>query len=101
MLTEVASKMRQYFGPEHTYRVGGDEFVAFEVDGLPEKTRSELERIRRELSEKGYHVSFGISAKEKTQGTLNVRELVKAAESSTFSDKREFYRQPENNRRNR
>ncbi len=101
MLTEVASKMRQYFGPEHTYRVGGDEFVAFEVDGLPEKTRSELERIRRELSEKGYHVSFGISAKEKTQGTLNVRELVKAAESSMFSDKREFYRQPENNRRNR
>ncbi|MBR4656839.1 MAG: diguanylate cyclase [Oscillospiraceae bacterium] len=101
MLTEVAAKMRQCFGLEHTYRVGGDEFVAFELDGRPEKTLSELDRIRQELNEEGYHVSFGLSVQDKTQGALNMRELLKAAESSMFSDKREFYRQPENNRRGR
>ena len=33
MLREVAAKIQQRFGPEHTYRIGGDEFAAFEADG--------------------------------------------------------------------
>ena len=101
MLTEVAAKMQKRFGPEHTYRVGGDEFVAFEVDGQPEKTVSAMEQIRQELKEEGYHISFGISVQDKAQGALNIQELVKEAENNMFSAKREFYRQPEHNRRHR
>ena len=101
MLREVAAAMQQCFGPEHTYRIGGDEFVAFEVDGQPEKLYSEIERIKQDLDKKGYHVSFGTAVHEKAQGDLDMRELVNEAERNMFAAKREFYRQSQNDRRSR
>jgi hypothetical protein len=55
----------------------------------------------RELEAEGYHVSFGVAAQQKAQGEVDMRELVKKAENSMFAAKREFYRQPEHNRRSR
>jgi len=101
MLREVAERMQQAFGPEHTYRIGGDEFVAFRADGQLETTLSEVDRMGQELSRHGYHVSFGVAAQEKEQGTINMRELVREAENKMYSAKREFYREPEHNRRSR
>ena len=101
MLREVAAKMQQYFGAEHTYRIGGDEFAAFRVDGQPEKVLSDIEQIKQELAREKYHVSFGLAAQDKAQGEIDIHELVKSAEDNMFSAKREFYRQPEHNRRNR
>lgn len=101
MLCEVASRMRQCFGAEHTYRIGGDEFVSFRADSQPEAVFSDMERIRRQLAGQGYHVSFGIAARDKVNGDLNMNELVKEAESKMYAAKKEFYRSPEHNRRNR
>ncbi len=101
MLREVAAAMQRYFGPEHTYRIGGDEFVAFQADARPEKTSVEVDGMRQVLAEKGYPVSFGIAVREKAQGDLDMDEIVKEAENNMFSAKREFYRQPEHNRRSR
>lgn len=101
MLKEVAARLRQSFGPEHTYRIGGDEFVAFRLDQPPETTFFEVDRIKRSLERKGYHVSFGIAVQDKADGAMDVRELVKTAENNMFSAKREFYHQPEHNRRER
>ena len=101
MLREVAEAMQRTFGPEDTYRVGGDEFVAFCVNARPEAVSADLDRLRHELSEKGYHVSFGTAAHGKEQGPINMQELVKEAENAMFSEKREYYRQPDHNRRNR
>lgn len=101
MLREVAAAMQQCFGTEHTYRIGGDEFLAFQMDAEPGQVTAELERIRQELEKKGYHISFGIAVFEKNQGSINMRDMVKEAENQMFSAKREFYRQPEHNRRNR
>ena len=101
MLQAVAERMRQSFGPEHTYRIGGDEFVAFRADDESEKVLSEVEQIKRYLEEEGYHVSFGIAAQNKDRGAIYMRELIREAENNMFSAKREFYRQPENNRRSR
>ena len=101
MLREVASLMQASFGPEHTYRIGGDEFAAFKMDAQPEKVSAEIERIRQELAGKGYYVSFGVAVREKEQGPLDMQEIVKEAEDGMFSAKRDFYRQPEHNRRNR
>ena len=101
MLREVASKMQQCFGREHTYRIGGDEFAAFRVDGQAEEVSAEIDRIRQELAREKYHVSFGMSVQEQTEGKLNMAELIKEAEDKMFAAKKEFYRQPEHNRRNR
>lgn len=101
MLREVAEAMQQCFGQEHTYRVGGDEFVAFRVDGQPEDLPSEIDRLTRALDTKGYHVSFGTAVRERAQGEMNMRELVSEAETNMFAAKQEFYRRSENDRRSR
>ena len=101
MLREVAEAMQQRFGQEHTYRVGGDEFVAFQVDGQPKDLLFEVDRMRRALDKKGYHVSFGIAVRDKAQGEINMQELVKEAEIHMFAHKREFYCQHEHDRRSR
>ena len=101
MLREVAAAMQAYFGPEHTYRIGGDEFAAFRMDAQMEDVSAEIERMRQELAQKGYYVSYGIAVREKEQGDFSVCELIREAENGMYAAKREFYRQPEHNRRNR
>lgn len=101
MLREVAERIRKSFGLEHSFRVGGDEFVAFRMDGKPEEVHGELEKIREELFKKGYHVAFGVAVREKTDSRINMHEIVKEAESNMYAAKKEFYLQPENNRKTR
>ena len=100
MLREVAEVMQRFFGPEHTYRVGGDEFVAFRVDGQPNELPSVIEKMWHLLKQKGYNVSFGSAVYERQpQGDLNMRDLVREAEKDMFATKRDFYRQSGNDRR--
>ena len=101
MLRDVAELMQQCFGQEHTYRIGGDEFIAFRIDGQPQDLSVDIDRLKRILAEKGYHVSFGTAVRRKAQGEPDMNLLVKEAEKNMFADKREFYRQSKNNRRNR
>ncbi len=101
MLCEVTKAMQQCFGPDHTYRIGGDEFIAFQIDVRPEKIASEIDQILQSLKKQNYHVSFGTAVHEKNQGTLNMQDLVKEAENNMFAAKRNFYRQAQNDRRNR
>ncbi len=101
MLRVVASTMQAYFGTEHTYRLGGDEFAAFKPDTPLKEVSAEVERMKRELAGGGYYVSFGIAERRKELGTFPMRELIEEAENGMYAAKREFYRQPEHNRRNR
>lgn len=101
MLCEVAEAMRQRFGGEHTYRIGGDEFVAFRVDGQAKDLPAEIDQMRTSLSQKGYFVSFGIATREKSQGEPDMRDIVNEAEIDMFADKRKFYLRSENDRRSR
>ncbi|MDO4537050.1 MAG: GGDEF domain-containing protein [Coriobacteriales bacterium] len=102
MLRDTAASMQGYFGQEHTYRVGGDEFVAFEVDGRLERVSREVERMREGLEKKGYNVSFGIAVYEiGTQATPNIYDIVREAENDMFADKEAFYRKQDNDRSSR
>ena len=101
MLREVAEAMQQHFGPEHTYRVGGDEFIAFRPDAQPESLPAVVRQLKQELERKGYHVSFGTAVRDKAQDSMSMHDIVNEAESNMFADKREFYRQAGRDRRSR
>ncbi len=101
MLCEVAEAIQRRFGEEDTYRIGGDEFIAFRTDGQQEDLALEVDQLRRSLSQKGYHVSFGIAMCEKAEDIIDMRDLVNEAEANMFADKREFYIRSENDRRSR
>ena len=101
MLREVAKEILQYFDEEHTYRIGGDEFVTFRVDGDPKDLPADIDRIKQSLQAKGYHVSFGTAVREKVHGELNLDELLSEAEARMYDEKRAFYSRSQNDRRSR
>ena len=102
MLQEVARIMQQRFGTDDTFRIGGDEFVCFRVDGRVDNIPTEIDQMSQELAKKNYFVSFGYAVHEIIQGELfDVYDIVKEAEGNMFDAKKEYYREMGINRTNR
>lgn len=99
MLCCIAEALREQFGTDHAYRIGGDEFVAFAVDvdeaGLREKVGAFVERVERAQ----YHVSVGCGIRR--AGEIDMMELIKAAEQQMYQEKSAFYQRMEMDRRRR
>ena len=84
MLQTVAKVFVEYFGEEHVYRIGGDEFLIFmetNLDKVSEKALAAKEKIM----EAGYHVSVG------TASGGNAVSVVKVAELRMYEDKKRYY----------
>ena len=99
MLCLVAGVMRDTFGKEDTFRVGGDEFIAIGVNRSLEEVERRIQRLKREVEAAGYHVAVGCDFRDMNE--LEVRELIRRAEENMFRDKSAFYRQAANDRRKR
>lgn len=85
LLKAIANDMRELFGEEYTYRIGGDEFVAFVPRGNLEITRGMLEQMRARLLENGYKVSCGAAAVDASYADM--RGLVRDAEKEMYVQK--------------
>lgn len=88
MLRDVAGAVARWLG-EDTYRIGGDEFVAFSTaaeDALEQAVRG----LQNEVSQAGYHISVG-TAHRREYPLMN--ELVAAAEQQMYRAKRKYYRE--------
>lgn len=101
MLCTVAETLLKHFDAEHVYRVGGDEFIAFRVNGQTDDMPSEINEIRQELGQKGYHVSFGFAVSDPSMGKTDMQAIVNEADDNMRADKRAFYSRSEHNRRSR
>lgn len=99
MLQAVAQCLIDTFGSEHTYRIGGDEFVCFRLDVLEEVTRQDMDEISRDLKKKGYNISVGIAVGNRD--SLDISALLIAAEDEMYHAKREYYEQAGRDRRRR
>ena len=100
MLREVALTIRNYFGDTHSYRIGGDEFVAFVLDTDMENVAKQSEAIAKKLQASDYYVSIGISI-GKPRNLDQMEELVKKAETEMYEAKRIFYENGGRERRRR
>lgn len=85
MLCTIAYRMQDCFGEEHTYRIGGDEFVSFWPDGDEEEARRRLANMRQSLLAQGYVVSCGASSARTSD--VNMRKLVRQAEKEMYEQK--------------
>ncbi len=84
MLQTVAKAFVEYFGQEHVYRIGGDEFLIFvetNLDKVSEKALGAKEKVMEE----GYHVSVG------TASGRNAASVIKTAELRMYEDKKQYY----------
>ena len=98
MLRTVASKLQEKFGTQYTYRIGGDEFLAFAVDMDEASVKTLSREIESELKKDGFHVSVGV---EWETDVSSMDALVKAAEKKMYASKRAYYEREGNDRRQR
>lgn len=98
MLQTVAANLRDKFGIKYSYRIGGDEFLAFAVDMKEFEVRALAGKMERELQNQGIHVSVGMEWRTEVS---SMDEFIKSAEKKMYEAKSEYYREKGNDRRQR
>ncbi len=99
LLKVVSAALREEFGKENTYRIGGDEFVAFAVDESDELVQEKLARIRHAVRKGACDVSMGCC--EDRAPRIDMKDLIQRAEKLMYADKAQYYRVEGNDRRTR
>ncbi|MBR4554159.1 MAG: GGDEF domain-containing protein [Ruminococcus sp.] len=99
LIIGAASCIKEVFGADNVYRIGGDEFIAIVEDCTLEKMNSELERldsvIDRFNSESSLPEPLSLSKGADvfvSGGEKPYRLAFKQADQAMYSDKEEFYR---------
>lgn len=92
MLKCLSSALREVFGREYTYRIGGDEFIVFVRDLSEEQIKAKVEEVRCLTEKCSCHASFGIAVAEVPN--IDIADLAKRAEQQMYGDKRRYYDQP-------
>lgn len=96
LICRAAEYLRQTFS-DRVYRTGGDEFVV--VDNLMEKQDFEaaVVRLQKDMIENGVSCSVGFSWRK---GHCSIKEQFDEADYMMYQEKRRFYSQRQNDRRN-
>lgn len=90
MLKTVAQEMVKTFGIKDSYRIGGDEFVAFVVDKDPRMVRERMRALEANVEADGYSVAVGCATC--SAGGIQMEALIKQAETRMYDAKNEYYR---------
>lgn len=90
MLRIVAADVRDIFGEEYCYRVGGDEFVAFALDQNADEMRKLIRALVNTVGDAGYSVAVGTATH--SAGGIDMDVLIKSAEQRMYMAKEEHYR---------
>ena len=115
MLRAVSARLLDGFGEQHSYRIGGDEFLAFAIDMDEADLQNRVDAMRSALEKEGFHISVGVQrikkAASKEQSPdglstgspsaedLSMEKLVKAAEHKMYLEKKAYYETAEHDRR--
>lgn len=88
MIQSIARRLQKEFGAQHSYRIGGDEFLAFAID-MDEDTVTRLgQQLEDDLAKEQIHVSVGIQWETEVH---SMDQLVKSAEKKMYAAKRTYY----------
>ncbi len=97
LIKSVASCLREIFGKENVYRMGGDEFAVYVYDDTAQMFESRIGQFRTMVRDKGYQVAIGYSFAESGDPDYKSRKL--EADNRMYDEKREFYRGGNDRRR--
>lgn len=91
MLQYIADCVRRQFGGKDTYRIGGDEYVAFALDISFEEIKNKISELKEQVTERGYHTAIGYEYCDTKN--INIYNLIVMAESRMYKDKSDYYKQ--------
>ena len=89
MLLAVAEAMKEQYGEEDTFRIGGDEFTALAGDISLEEVEARNATMRSKLEAMGYSISIGV---ESAGVPCSLKYVINGAEAKMQEDKRAYYR---------
>lgn len=89
MLKFVASKIKELFGEDNSYRIGGDEFIVLNINRFDENIQIKIDEFKKEIETKNYHVSIGYEYSMSHVSDITL--LQKKAESLMYKEKKEYY----------
>ena len=90
MLQYIADVVKKQFGKKDSYRVGGDEYVAFVLDSPKTEVEDKINEMRAQVSEQGYHAAVGFEFHDAKDVDINT--LIVSAESKMYKDKSDYYK---------
>ncbi|MCR4717178.1 MAG: GGDEF domain-containing protein [Lachnospiraceae bacterium] len=90
MLQYIANSVKNLFGAKDSYRIGGDEFVAFAVDASNDDLEGKISELTERINEQGYHAALGYEIMDAK--SLEINKLIVSAESKMYKDKSDFYK---------
>lgn len=96
MLRFVAERMREHFGMEHTYRIGGDEFVSFVPDCPEQDLAGRLRALQQAVEGEGYHISVGCITAQRHK--MDMTDMIRDAETHMYQAKKQYYAEKGNAR---
>lgn len=88
MLKAVAQALQSKFGSDKTYRIVGDEFVAFTFGDSEKQIEENIESIKNDIEKQGYSISYGVSFSEVS---TNAERFIKQAERNMLDNKYSYY----------
>ena len=89
MLREVADELKKQFGDELTYRMGGDEYVAFAPDLSEDRLHDKVRTFSLAIEQKDYHAALGWATCE--TASLRMENLLRIAETHMYQAKSAYY----------
>lgn len=94
MLKFIASEIKRSFLDDYSYRIGGDEFVAFMPDKSEEEIKKIVDDMIKTIEENNYHVAVGYISLPTRH--LSMDFIIKEAENKMKNDKIKFYKNNSN-----
>lgn len=88
MLRTIGKQLKECFGKENAYRIGGDEFVVFCKNMAQTEARDRIGLFQKNIDSHGYSVSIGSIWRDTT---IQVDSLIASAEKEMYEDKRRYY----------
>lgn len=98
MLKYVARQIKKFFGDKYSYRIGGDEFIAFALDVSDWEVTQKTTELKRVCEEKGYHIAVG--SKRKEVRNIDLEGLIKDAELEMYREKDLYHEEHNSESRN-
>ena len=89
MLREVVDELKKQFGDELTYRMGGDEYVAFAPDLSEDRLHEKVRTFSLAIEQKDYHAALGWATCE--TASLRMENLLRIAETRMYQAKSAYY----------
>lgn len=89
MLQEIAEAVINEFGTQHTYRIGGDEYIAFVPDSTANEINAHVQELKYNVEKRRYHIAVGVE--KQSIDVLDMDRLIKKAEMRMYKNKEEYY----------